>query len=199
VLTARFTEAQRLTTLGAGYRLSSEMAITFEYGGAKFTVNTPQEAAEMIALLKRQEAEAAVTSMRVRFSELQETYEKELLSLNDVKFLWTPDRFRALIDRLGEAQKLALGLLITRRSMTDRELREALRVPNNQALAGILSGISKQAQALVIPPRAIFDFENIRVGGKRRSDYLVVDEFRKVAVDLNWPPASLLSKAAPSR
>jgi len=72
-----------------------------------------------------------------------------------------------------------------------------LNVPGNQALAGVLSGISKRAVALFIPPRAIFDFENFRVGGKRRSDYLVVDEFRHIAAELNWPPPSLVAHPHP--
>jgi hypothetical protein len=168
------------------------MAITFTYGGASFTVDTPQEAAETLALLKRQEAEAAIEGMRSRFSRYIKEGEQTLSVLDESKFAWTPHLFRALTHRLGEAQKLALALLVTKRSISDVDLRNALKVPGNQALAGVLSGISKQATALYIPPRAIFDFENFRLGGKRRSDYLVVDEFRKIAAEMNWPPPILL-------
>jgi KaiC/GvpD/RAD55 family RecA-like ATPase len=169
------------------------MAITFKYAGASFTVDTPQEAADTIALLKRQEAEAAIDEARSRFSGYQKEHEHLLKAYDESKFAWTPDYFRALISRLGEAQKLALSVLVTRCSISDAEMRNALKVPGNQALAGVLSGISKQAAALNIPAWAIFEFENFRVGGKRRSDYLVVDKFRQIAADLNWPPPALLA------
>jgi sarcosine oxidase gamma subunit len=179
------------------------MAIKFEYGGASFTADTPQEAAETLALLKRKQAEQrserrealARSFMDRKISQSRayvEHFQKELSAYDENKFRWSPDRFLALVERLGNAQKLALALLTTQRSVTDVELRNALQVPSNQALAGVLSGISKQALALFIPPRAIFDFENFRVGGKRRSDYLVMDEFRKIAAEMNWPPPTLL-------
>jgi hypothetical protein len=170
------------------------MAIKFKYGGASFTADTPQEAAEMMALLKRQEAETAIDQMRSRFSSYRKGYEQKLSAYDDRAFEWTPDFFQAFVGRLGDPQKLALALLVTRRSVSDLDMRNALKVPGNQALAGVLSGISKQATALNIPARAIFDFENSRVGGKRRSDYLVVDEFLRIAAEMNWPPPTLLSK-----
>jgi hypothetical protein len=166
------------------------MAITFKFGGASFTADTPQEAADTIALLKKQEAEAAIGQMKSRFSGYREAYEHKLTAYDETMFAWTPNFFQALISRLGEPQKLALALLVTKRSISDEEMRNVLKVPGNQALAGVLSGISKQAAALNIPARAIFDFENFRIGGKRRSDYLVVDEFRKIAAEMNWPPDS---------
>lgn len=182
------------------------MPIKFKYRGATFTADTPQEAAETLSLLKRREAEEQ-SRRRARKEEVEEfmrrkiaqgsEYMKEAKALfgsyDESKFAWTHDHFEALINRLGNAQKVALALLVNRRNITDEELRNALDVESNQALAGVLSGISKQAIALFIPPRAIFDFENIRVGGKRRSDYLVVDEFLKIAAEMNWPPPALLS------
>ena len=167
------------------------MAITFKYGGASFTVDTPQEAAETLALLKRQEAEAAIDHARSRFSQYLQEAEHRLSAYDESKFSWTHERFQAFIERLGDAQKLALAMFVTKHSVTDEELRDALKVPGNQALAGVLSGISKQAVALFIPPRTIFDFENYRVRGKRSSEYLVTDAFRQIAAEMNWPPASL--------
>lgn len=166
------------------------MAITFKYRGASFTVDTPQEAADTLALLKRQEAEATITQFRSRFAGFRQEAQQLISAYDENKFVWTRDRFEALIERLGTAQKMALTLLLTKKEITDEELRNALKVPNNQALAGVLSGISKQAKALYIPPRAIFDFENSRFGGKRRSDYLVADEFRQIAAELSWPPST---------
>jgi hypothetical protein len=182
------------------------MAITFEYKGVTYTADTPKEADEMLSLVKKREvqlkqevkkkkAEAWMEWMLSRAPRYRQEADQLISSYDESKFQWTPDYFRALINRLGTPQKTALAVLVTQRSLTDEQLRKVLNVNNNQALAGILSGISKQATALFIPPRAIFDFENFRVGGKRRSDYLVVDEFRQIAATMQWPPADLLAKS----
>ena len=163
------------------------MAIKFEYGGVPFIFDTPQEADEMLALLKKREADAAIEQMRSRFFGYMGEFQQKLNPL--VSFPWTRDTFISFLSRLGEPQKAALALLISHERVTDEELRHALNVPGNQALAGVLSGISKQAAAINIPARAIFAFENSRVGGKRRSEYLVAPEFRQIASELNWPPA----------
>jgi hypothetical protein len=171
------------------------MAIKFEYRGVIFTADTAQEAAEMMAILEKKEAEAVIGQMQSRVQSYMQTYERAFGALREENFVWTPDYFDALINRIGETQKLALALLVTKKSLADEELRSALKVSGNQALAGVLSGISKQAIALNIPARAIFDFENIRVGGKRRSDYIVSREFQDIAARMSWPPSSLLCKA----
>ncbi len=105
----------------------------------------------------------------------------------DAQTPWTPDAFISFIDRLGNPQRTALSLLVTRRRVTDAELRKAVHVTGNQALAGVLSGISKQAAALGIPARDIFSFENLRSAGKRRSTYTVADKFAEIASKMNWP------------
>lgn len=173
------------------------MAIKIEHNGRLITVDTPEEAAELLAILDIKEAQAAIERMRSRFQGDMKMYEHKLGAYKEESFVWTPDYFNALIDRLGKPQKLALALLVTKKSLADEELRSALNVSGNQALAGVLSGISKQAAALYIPARAIFDFENSRVGGKRRSDYLVSNEFRQIATQMNWPPPNLLPTPNP--
>lgn len=182
------------------------MSITFQYSGATFTVETPREVAELLAVLKKQEAEqvlqrkreqadAVIARYRKRFSDSMDQSAHQIGAYDEEQFVWTPDRFTAFVDHLGKTPKIALAFLLRKRSVTDEELRDALDLHGNQALAGVLSGISKQAKALFIPPRAIFDLENSRVGGKRRSDYLVTDEFRKIAAEMNWPPPTFTSRS----
>ena len=126
------------------------MAITFTYGGASFTVDTPQEAAETLALLKKQETEAVFQSFMDRkisqSRQYREEFEKQLSAYDESKFAWTSDRFLAFVNRLGAAQKLALALLVTRGLITDAEMRSALNVPSNQALAGVLERDFKAGQ-----------------------------------------------------
>jgi hypothetical protein len=104
--------------------------------------------------------------------------------------------FLTFIEHLGESQLAALALLANRHRVTDEELRDALNVPGNQALAGVLSGISKQAAALNIPAREVFSFENFRNAGTRRSTYTVAEKFLDIAEQMNWPESHQLDPEA---
>lgn len=149
----------------------------------------------MRALLKKQNAEADLDLARKRWA-LKHGIIGAIEGIDvmvelDAQTPWTPDIFISFVDRLGGTQKAVLADLVSRHRATDEELRKVANVPDNQALAGVLSGISKQAAALDIPARAIFCFENFRNAGKRRSTYTVSDKFARIAADMNWPPAIL--------
>lgn len=172
-----------------------EMAIRFKYGGVLYTADTPQEAASTMALLKERDAEAARKRVPSRVLAKYNRAESIMAFIKEESETpWTPEVFLSFIDRLGDSQQAALAMLVTQRRVTDEELRKALNVPGNQALAGVLSGISKQAAALSIPARDIFSFENLRNAGKRRSTYSVADKFCEIAADMNWPGPSVPSK-----
>jgi hypothetical protein len=163
------------------------MAIRFTHKGRQFAVDTPDEAAQLVALLNQQDAAQAK-----RHAWNRANYELGAQSMTEsieeyYGTPWTPDTFILFLERLGDMQKTALALLIEKRTVTDVELRDALKVSGNQALAGILSGISKQAAALDIPAREIFSFENMRSAGKRSSTYNVAEKFARIAKDMNWP------------
>jgi hypothetical protein len=173
------------------------MPIRWKYRGETFTADTPEEAAQMRALLKQQDMEAERKLAWKRFS-LQHGDPLERIHAMvelDAETPWTPDTFVRFVDRLGAPQQAALAELVRRHHVTDEELRKVVKVADNQALAGVLSGISKQAAALDIPARAIFSFENFRNAGKRRSTYAVSDKFVRIAADMNWPPPSLPKNA----
>jgi hypothetical protein len=151
------------------------MAIKFKYGGVPFTVDTPEEAAKIMGLLKQQDAEGAKRRAWNRATIEQGGPGAVAAFIEEEYGTWTPDVFLRFVERLGTSQKAALALLVTHRSVTDEELREVLKARGNQALAGILSGISKQAAALNIPARSVFSFENLRTAGKRRSTYTAAE------------------------
>jgi hypothetical protein len=171
--------------MDARHTMGCEMAIRFKYGGVSFTADTPEEAAQTMALLKERDAE---TSRQRSLARVGGRMEQLRASISEeAENPWTPAIFQSFIDRLGKPQQDALALLVTFRHVTDEELRASVDVPGNQALAGVLSGISKQAAALNIPPRDVFSFQNLRNGGKRRSTYTVSDKFLEIATQNNWP------------
>jgi hypothetical protein len=140
------------------------MSIKIQHGSVTYTVETPEEAAKLGALLQE-----------------SGTIETLQASADESDFVWTPEVFGAFIEHLGQPQKIALSALCERGKATDTFLREAVGVSDNQALGGVLSGVSKQAIALGIPARAVFKCENYRNAGKRRSLYALSDEFREIA------------------
>lgn len=165
------------------------MAIQFKHRGELFIADTPEEAAQMRLLLHKQDADAAQNRARARLLAQHEGPMEQLRAWteDEAATSWTPERFLAFIERIGQPQQAALAQLVTRHQVTDDELRKAVKVSGNQALAGVLSGISKQAAALDILPRKIFKYENFRTGGKRRNTYTVADEFLQIAHDMSWP------------
>jgi hypothetical protein len=153
--------------------------------GETFTAPTAKGLMQLRALLNEENKKAARERVMSKMEGVHGEFEAHIAELAETP--WTSEVFWNFIERLGNPQKAALFLLVTRRRVTDEELRKHLKVSNNQALAGVLSGVSKQAAALDIPARSIFEFENLRTAGKRRSIYTVAEKFLRIATDSNWP------------
>ena len=137
-------------------------------------------AADAIALLKHMDSE-----------EHPETSDPSIFSiLNSVvagsKNAWTRKSFFEFIESLGESQIHILKLLVNKQRMTAEELRKALKLDGNQALAGVLSGISKQAGALNVPARAVYTVEDERKGGELTKTYAIAVDFLRMAKEMNW-------------
>jgi hypothetical protein len=158
---------------------------SFTKNGETFTAPTAEGLMQIRLLLKEQDAQAARKRVMSQMEGSHGELESHIAELAETP--WTPEVFINFIDRLGNPQKSALSLLVTRPRVTDEELRKHLKVSNNQVLAGVLSGISKQAAALGIPARSVFEFENLRTAGKRRSTYSIADKFLRIATAMNWP------------
>jgi hypothetical protein len=163
-----------------------EMPIRFKRGGISFTADTPEEAAQMLALLDQKDAEKHQARIKDMLNE-GGTQELHRYLKEGPGNPWTPSLLWRFIDRLGKSQLDVLKLLVRFRHVTDEEFRACLKVAGNQALAGTLAGISKHAAALGIPARNVYSFENFRNAGKRRSTYTVADTFSRIATENNWP------------
>jgi hypothetical protein len=173
------------------------MAIKIPFGNKVIECDTVEEAERILEILKRQEAD----ERRTRQQQEAEGKRKlaELTGGSTMAFMdellhpvktWTPQLFVRFIDRLGADQLAILRILVIKGRASDDDLRAALKVDNNQALAGVISGISKQAAALDIIARAVFGIENHRRSGELTKIYFAADEFREMAHSMNWPPSS---------
>jgi arginine repressor len=100
---------------------------------------------------------------------------------------WSKDSFWKFIEALGEQQTRVLSLLVRKQKASDEEIRKLLKVDGNQALAGVLSGISKQAANLGISARSVYTVEDERKSGELSKTYVVSKDFAFVASQMNWP------------
>jgi hypothetical protein len=97
--------------------------------------------------------------------------------------------FHAFMNSIGPSQLLLLGLLIDRQTATDVELCKELGLLGPQALAGVLSGITQQANKARISPRSIFGWHQIYKSGVVRSKvYFVTQEFVNTLKASGWSP-----------
>ncbi len=100
---------------------------------------------------------------------------------------WTRESFWKFLENIGDPQKRVLSLLVRNRKQSDGLLRKALKIDSNQALAGVLSGISKQAGILNISARAVYLVEDERRGGELQKTYVIADDFLHMCEEMNWP------------
>ncbi|MBI3477390.1 MAG: hypothetical protein HY010_16780 [Acidobacteria bacterium] len=119
----------------------------------------------------------------------QDTEEGEFLPADKMRQhgSWTDIRLDQFLHRLGPDQKKILGILVNQIRATAEDLRNAVAVDSNQALAGIMSGISKQAMAVGVGAREVFGIENRRRSGVLSKSFFVAPEFLAAAHAVRWP------------
>lgn len=168
------------------------VAVRFQHGGIRYSTDTPEEADELLAILRRRDEQ---DSERRAFTRAERIVNPSLRTeiLEHFGTPWTPAILATFVERLGKPQKKALEVMLGQSRTTDEELRSALGVASNQALAGVLSGISKQAAALNISARDVFTVHNFRNGGQRRNAYEAAEKFSEMAAQQNWPSVSNLT------
>jgi len=147
------------------YRRCKLTAIEFEHRGRKYRVDTPREAAELQALLERQDSERG----RERSS------------------LWSADKTLEFINGLGEAQREFLTVLSHSGNVASETMLDALRLPSAVALAGVISGLSKQARKLEVNPHDLYVVEVEWNGKKKARSFRMLESFRDSLIELGWP------------
>jgi len=158
--------------------------IKFSFSDMQFECDTVDEVTE---LLKQLQAEKEKQERRTRRSPLVALI-ADLGGWDESHTSpWTQTSFWIFLESLGEAQKHVLALLVQKRRLSDQELREALQLDSNTQLAGVLSGISKQAGAHNLPARAVFTIENERKSSQVTKTYVVALDFLRIATEMNWP------------
>lgn len=102
---------------------------------------------------------------------------------------WNDHDFAEFTGRIRIFQRQLLKALLENIKvwMTDEELRSAMRVRDNRALAGLLSGISKVALALDIEPARVYVAQMKYEKSKPVRFYRIGSAFKKIAEAHGWP------------
>lgn len=149
------------------------MAIRFEFNGETWETDTPEEA---IALREKLE-----WSTRFPPDPHKEMDKKERL--------WTPDRFMDVIEGVGELQRKLLLTIRQKPGITSNELVAVLGMKSEVALAGVLSGLSKQLKKLGVEPNDVFVIRVDWTGKNKTRSFLLDDFFVGAGMEQNWPDA----------
>lgn len=181
----------RLTNTGKRYNmtLDSVMSIKIPFNGQYIECSTPAEAIAVLKYLNDEDSKKITHRVPGIASTFTGPTSAIAQLLNDTVYTsaWTRESFWKFIENLGDSQKRILVLLKRNTKVSDEALRKALKLDSNQALAGVLSGISKQAGILNIPARAVYTVEDERKGGELSKTYVAANDFLRIANEMNWP------------
>lgn len=158
------------------------MAIEFEHRGRKWKADTPEEAIRLRRELEQIDAEEQ------QFGELDLSgeYDEQLR----IETVWTPDIFWTFIENIGRQQIEAVKALVENpRGITSGQLAERLKLPNEMALAGVLSGLSKQLKKLNLKPAHLYSVNTRWKGNTKEREFVTHRAFDLAAEEVGWPEA----------
>jgi hypothetical protein len=100
---------------------------------------------------------------------------------------WTEQRIREFF-RVIKAQqrKLVDALLETTDARTDDQLCQTLGLPDGRSLAGVFTGLFKNAKKVGADPKELYQRHSVTIGDKRQYEYTVAEGFRLAAK--KWRP-----------
>lgn len=103
---------------------------------------------------------------------------------------WTPNDFTKFTERIQLRQRKLLAKLLEYGSTTwlsAEKLCDLMSVRGNQALAGVLSGVTKVALSLDIDPKRVYLQTTRFKEGKPYRLYRIASGFLRAAAEHEWP------------
>ncbi|SRR5216684_4459169 len=146
------------------------MAIEFEHAGKKYRVDTVDEA---VALRFRLEQSDVVNGSYGQHSKV-----------------WTPDLVMDLLNGVGDMQKKFLSVLCSGgASYRSDVITESIGLDSEVALAGVVSGLSKQLRKMSISTADVYRVD-VQWKGKSKDRFFEVSlDFRDAMTELGFPEA----------
>jgi hypothetical protein len=154
---------------------ASLIAIEFKHRGKTWRADTIEEAVE---LRKKLESED-------RRSPNWDKAAQELIDREQSP--WTPDTVMELVNGLGQLQRKFLAVVFEFSHVTSASVVSKLKLDSAVALAGVLSGLSKQLKKMGISPRKLYRVD-IKWDGKTKERFFdLAPDFKMTAIEMGWP------------
>jgi len=148
------------------------MAIKFEHNGTTYQADTAAEAAALQRQLKQYDA-------------LYDSYQDE-----SARKVWTADLAMDLLNGVGELQKKMLAELAAYGArVKSSTLVEKMGIKTEVALAGVVSGLSKQLRKMSINPTSLYHVDVAWKGKDKERFFVLSSDFRDALTELGWPEA----------
>lgn len=149
------------------------MAIQFFHRGNSWKTDTPEEA--------------------IRLRRQLEVEEMRRGGPNDgwtdgLGGLWTPEVFATLLQTIGERQKAAISLMAQHAGIGSAELAKRLKLDSQVALAGVISGLSKQLKTLDLELDSLYTVKTKWTVRKKEEFFFLRESFRQAAEEAGWKP-----------
>ena len=147
------------------------MAIQFFHRGKRWKADTPEEA---IRLRQQLEGEGI---LKVGPSDS---------GIDGLGGLWTPEVFATFLQTIGEKQKAAVSLMAEHAGIGSAELARRLKLDSQTALAGVISGLSKQLKTLDLALDNLYTVTTKWSGKKKEELFFLRESFRQTAEKVEW-------------
>lgn len=148
----------------------SFLAIEFVHRGKRWKADTPEEAIRLRQRLEAEDTHTVGPSDRWL----------------DGGGLWTPEVFATLLQTIGEKQKAAVSLMAEHVGIGTAELAKRLKLDSQTALAGVISGLSKQLKTLDLEPDNLYTIKTKWNGKKKEECFFLRESFRQAAEEAGW-------------
>lgn len=100
---------------------------------------------------------------------------------------WTEQRIRDFFKAIkAQQRKLIEALLETNDTRTDNQLCQVLGLADGRSLAGVFTGLYKNAKKVGADPRELYERHRVNIGDKRQFEYTVPESFRTAVK--KWRP-----------
>lgn len=156
------------------YSAATLMAIRFKYRGREFVADTPEEAVRLQRMLEDEDSKRAKQDPHFR-----NILDREVAG-------WTEGQFWQVMNNLGTRQTQLLHLVLLYEVLGSEELAAGLDLSSQEALAGVVSGLSKQLTKQGVKPNDVFWVETHWVGKKKERFFRLTTGFAGVSAGSSW-------------
>src|SRR5262245_49218414 len=95
---------------------------------------------------------------------------------------WNESRYQQFLSTVKGNQKDVLELLLAHpHGQTDQAIRQMLRMDSNLAMAGVITGLVKNARKSGVNSSELFTKEAVNLGDQRAFEYKLTESFRQIA------------------